>query len=222
MSYDKLISALDLFPLPSPPASRFSKTLTKEGPKWNAISNRNTPKLRFFVTHTKQSLAQFLIATFRAFTRRTAANFRTAHCPFPDPGLIAAKGGHRKLEICLTRFDSTTSKFLIDNFSRIVQTHSVAESKQDARSKKDRLFPFAPQCARTSSLQHLTSSLQNSNRHTYEKLEPELNHLLSAKVLVLIDTKPHFVQGILSVFELRSIMPSRNKRRAATGNSERH
>src|SRR5690242_10154898 len=39
------------------------------------------------------------------------------------------------------------------------------------------------------------SQYQYSNRHTYEKLEVELRHLLSAKVPVLIDTKTHFIQG---------------------------
>src|SRR5690348_3168841 len=81
MSQGQLISPPDRFPLPPPPASRFSKTLTKEGPKWNAISNRNTPKLKFLVTRTKQTLGQFLIATFRAFAHRTT-NFQSTYRPF--------------------------------------------------------------------------------------------------------------------------------------------
>ena len=36
---------------------------------------------------------------------------------------------------------------------------------------------------------------ETSNRHTYEKLEPELTPLLSMKVLALIDSQTHFIQG---------------------------
>ena len=47
-----------------------------------------------------------------------------------------------------------------------------------------------------SSLQLLASSkYQYSNRHTYEKLEVGLTLLPSTKVLFLIDTKMHFIQG---------------------------
>jgi len=140
--------------------------------------NRNTTKLKSPVTHTKQRPGQFLIATFRALARRAEGIFQPAHRPSPAPALIAIKSTPRKLEILLTLIHSATSKFLIDNFSRVVQTYSVAESNQDGHSRKDRrLFVFAPQCARTSSLQHLASSLQparpggNSNRKIYKKLE---------------------------------------------------
>jgi|SRR5690348_3928696 len=113
----------------APPASQFSKTLTQEGseatlaarpeiltqegqllavPKWNATSNRNTPELKFPVTHTKQSTGQLLIDTFRAFAAMPAQGR-----PAPN-GFSAA----RKLENLLTCFRSTTPKFLIDNFHR--------------------------------------------------------------------------------------------------------
>jgi hypothetical protein len=188
-------------PLPSFQAPGIQPPITSTFPKWNAISNRNTPKLRFFVTRTKQSLAECLIATFRAFTRRATASSQPVHPFSATPGLIAIKSAHRKLEIFLTRLYSTTSKFLIDNFRRYLSSEFSSCSLSPARS---------------------ITSHRLSNRHTYEKLERELSHLSSANVLVLIDTKTHFVQGILSVFELRSIMPSRNETRAATGNSERH
>ena len=128
----------------------------KEGPKWNrsaacplpicaaserkpyshsplatshCLSNRNTPKLKLAVTHTKQSLAQFLIATFRAFVCRAAANLQTAHRPSQTPALIAIRRDPRKLENRLTRFHSATSKFLIDNFLRDLSASIYTRSK---------------------------------------------------------------------------------------------
>ena len=136
----------------------------------HCLSNRNTSELEFPVTHTKQSLAQFLIATFRAFTRRSARNLLPAHRSSPAPALIAAKRGAEILEISLTRFDSATSKFLIDNFYGVIG------------------FAF-------SSHSPLTTSHFFSNRHTYEKLELDLSALESATSFFLIDTKTHFVQG---------------------------
>jgi hypothetical protein len=198
-------------PLPSFQAPGIQPPITSTFPKWNATSNRNTPKLKFPVTRTKQSLAQFLIATFRAFTRRAAASSQPAHPFSPTPGLIAIKSAHRKLEIFLTRLYSNTSKFLIDNFRRYLSS---------GFSNSSHVLPPEGPLGRPE--QRRAASHRLSNRHTYEKLERELSHLSSANVLVLIDTKTHFVQGILSVFELRSIMPSRNETRAATGNSERH
>jgi hypothetical protein len=162
----------------SKPSSIDPRPCPPHGASSTQNPNRNTPKLKSSVTHTKQSPGQFLIATFRALVRRAAANIGLAGRPSPTPALIAIKTAARKLEILLTRVYSATSKFLIDNFSRVVQTYSVAESNQDGHSRKDRrLFLFAPQCARTSSLRHLASSLQparrggNSNRKIYEKLE---------------------------------------------------
>ena len=72
----------------------------------HCIPNRNTPKLKFPVTHTKQSLGQFLIATFRAL-----APMHIEYAPAPS-----GSPETRKLENHLTRFQSATSKFLIDNF----------------------------------------------------------------------------------------------------------
>src|SRR5690348_3356957 len=51
----------------------------------HCLSNRNTPKLKFLATYRKQSLGQFLIATFRAFPRR-APNFQPAHHLFTSDG----------------------------------------------------------------------------------------------------------------------------------------
>ena len=154
----------------SPHPSQFSKSLTlarrggKEGPKWNCrgqrrrfsihstlatrhcFSNRNTSKLELPVTHTKQSSGQFLIATFRALARRAVGIFQPAHRPSPAPALIVINSVARKLEILLTRSDSATSKFLIDNFCRLVGTAAFRH--------------LAP-----------VNSLFVSDRHTYGKLE---------------------------------------------------
>jgi hypothetical protein len=42
---------------------------------------------------------------------------------------------------------------------------------------------------------------QYSNRQSYEKLEVHLSHLPSTKVVFLIDTKTHFVQGEIAPFQ---------------------
>src|SRR6185437_9787508 len=132
MSYEPTLLTSGLLCWPFP-ASQFSKTLTQEGPKCNGrrqlsrslthslplrnggplsashcFPNRNTPKLKFAVNHTKQSLAQFLIATFRALAAMPREHW-PARNGFPEA---------RKLENRLTCFPSATSKFLIDNFWR--------------------------------------------------------------------------------------------------------
>src|SRR6185437_16254581 len=93
------------------------------------------------VTRTKQSLAQFLIATFRAFVCRAAANLQTAHRPSQTPALIAIKRDPRKLENRLTRFHSATSKFLIDNFLRDLSACISSHSKLSP--SLDRAHPSA-------------------------------------------------------------------------------
>ena len=87
------------------------------------------------------------------------------------------KRATRKLENGANHANSVTSKFLIDNF-----THVLAASRLLA-TRHSPLATFI------------------SNRHTYEKLEVELRHLLSAKVPVLIDTKTHFIQGKNAQFQ---------------------
>src|SRR5690348_14106467 len=87
-----------------------SLALRNEGPltTGHCCSNRNTSKLKFAVTHTKQSTGQFLIATFRAFAA-TPVRSRPTPGGFPEA---------RKLENSLSCFESAPSKFLIDNFHR--------------------------------------------------------------------------------------------------------
>ena len=97
----------------TPPLSRsltHSLPLRNGGPlsASHCFPNRNTPKLKFAVNHTKQSLAQFLIATFRALAAMPREHW-PARNGFPEA---------RKLENRLTCFPSATSKFLIDNFWR--------------------------------------------------------------------------------------------------------
>jgi len=160
-------------PFPSFRASGVQIPITSTFPKWNATSNRNTPKLKFLVTHTKQTPAQFLIATFRALVRRTAASFQPAHCPFPDPGLFAAKRGHEILENCLTRVYSNTSKFLIDNFHRHSSSGFSSHSPAQIRVEGPVAHPKKQKTPRLSQMK--ARGLCRSNRHTYEKLELPLS-----------------------------------------------
>ena len=131
--------------LPAPPHSRAPLT-HPQFPKWNeprrfflspashslvlsevegslatrhCLSNRNTPKLKFPASYTKQSPAQFLIATFRALPAMPEECL-----PVSDRSPDA-----RKLENHLTRFYSATSKFLIDNFVRPVSIRSLSPLK---------------------------------------------------------------------------------------------
>ena len=85
----------------------------------HCLSNRNTPKLKFPASYTKQSPAQFLIATFRALPAMPEE-----YLPVSDRSPDA-----RKLENHLTRFYSATSKFLIDNFVRPVSIRSLSPLK---------------------------------------------------------------------------------------------
>jgi hypothetical protein len=163
MSHEELIS---------PQAGLDHQALNSEAsfPKWNdcrqyrrfsshsplatshCLSNRNTPELRSAVTLTKQRTGQFLIATFRAFAA-TPPQDRSA------PGSFLAA---RKLESFLSCFESAASKFLIDNFHRLFQLDPVSKFNQTRYLDRGRfLFLFAQPCARTSSLQPQTSSLQN-------------------------------------------------------------
>ena len=123
------------------------------------MSNRNTPKLKLDASDTKQSFGLFLIDTFRALPAMPE-EYLPASDRSPDA---------RKLENRLTRFDSATSKFLIDNFVRPVSIRSLSPLKILAGG--------------------------NSNRHTYEKLEVPLNIAESGTSIFLIDTKQHFIQG---------------------------
>ena len=124
--------------LPVPESAPVTRT---QFPKWNGrhhsavatrhrLSNRNTPKLEFPVTHTKQSLGQFLIATFRAFATIQVRCWFTLRNEGPplSSGLEA-----QKLENLLTGFYSATSKFLIDNFQRDLG-HASIKGLAGARS----------------------------------------------------------------------------------------
>jgi len=144
---------------PPPPHRNAAPIICTQFPKWNGMSNRNTPKLKLDASDTKQSFGLFLIDTFRALPAIPGG-----HRPAPR-GFAEA----RKLENRLTRFHSATSKFLIDNFQRLVSSRSFRHPK--------------------------ILIGRNSNRHTYEKLEVPLNIAESATSIFLIDTKQHFIQG---------------------------
>ena len=144
MSHEPNLLTSDPRRWPPSLASQFSKTLTQEGPKWNA------PPLAHHPVASPQNPAIDL------------SLLATDHSSLTT----AVKTAPRKLEFRITLFYSGTSKFLIDNFQR----NFANSSSLPARS-------------------------HNSNRHTYEKLEVGLSLLPSAKVLSLIDTKMHFIQG---------------------------
>ena len=107
------------------------------------------------------------------------------HAPTPNARLLAIdhssltvdKRATQKLEFHISLFYSATSKFLIDNFHRYLSSgfssHSLALTQEGPLATRHCI----------------------SNRHTYEKLEVGLSLSPSTKVLVLIDTKMHFVQG---------------------------
>jgi hypothetical protein len=73
---DKFLRYFETFPIcaalcANPPASNL-QLARRGGPPASALSNRNTKKLKIALTHRKQSLGQFLIATFRALFHAAA------------------------------------------------------------------------------------------------------------------------------------------------------
>lgn len=114
----------------------------------NPISNRNTLRFESSLSHTKQSPAKFLIATFRDFSSNPRANFRSPR--HPQSRALAASRQSRiaahaaaarfqrpvtspcasnrpaKLEIPVSSFDSVSSLFLIDNFCRLLTSDAAA------------------------------------------------------------------------------------------------
>lgn len=114
----------------------------------NPISNRNTLRFESSLSHTKQSPAKFLIATFRDFSSNPRANFRSPRhsrsralaaswqsriaaraaagpCQRP-PAPPRASNRPAKLEIPVSSFDSVSSLFLIDNFCRLLTSDAAA------------------------------------------------------------------------------------------------
>lgn len=114
----------------------------------NSISNRNTLRFESSLSHTKQSPAKFLIATFRDFSSNPRANFRSPRhsrsralaaswqsriathaaagpCQRP-PAPPRASNRPAKLEIPVSSFDSVSSLFLIDNFCRLLTSDAAA------------------------------------------------------------------------------------------------
>ena len=83
----------------------------------HCLSNRNTSKLEFAVTPTKQSPGPFLIATFRAPATIPVQYWFTLRNEGPAPN---SSSEAQKLENLLTRLCSATYKFLIDNFVNVL------------------------------------------------------------------------------------------------------
>src|SRR5690348_14853038 len=114
----------------------------------NPISNRNTLRFESSLSHTKQSPAKFLIATFRDFSSNPRANFRSprhsrsralaaswqsriathaAAARFQRPVTSpCASNRPAKLKIPVSSFDSVSSLFLIDNFCRVLTSDAAA------------------------------------------------------------------------------------------------
>lgn len=114
----------------------------------NPISNRNTLRFESSLSHTKQSPAKFLIATFRDFSSNPRANFRSPRHPQSralaasrqsriathaaaarfqrPPAPHCASNRPAKLEILVSSFDSVSSLFLIDNFCRLLKSDAAA------------------------------------------------------------------------------------------------
>ena len=141
-------------------------------------SNRNIKELKLIVTHTKKSLTPILIATFRAFLHGNNGLFGVALSPVMAFTVFAIRMPRRKLEISLTCFYSTTSKFLIDNLE-----HSLR-------------IAFSRHSPAVSAVKASLAACQSiSNRKSYEKLEPHVSSTKQSIGAFLIARKTHFVQG---------------------------
>jgi len=141
---------------PPPPPLGLGPTTRTQFPEWNGghhsallparhpslvtrhrLSNRNTSELEFPVTHTKQSLAQFLIATFRAFMHGLADNFQPRHISLA-PTLPAAAG------LCAAAAVSTlagsTERPLVSPEERRATPHCLKTATRKLEIRLTRLY----------------------------------------------------------------------------------
>jgi hypothetical protein len=185
---------------------------TKAGPP-APISNRNTKLLEFPLNHRKQSAAEFLIDTFRAFfppdairiARQRIARLRIARERPANTGQLSAvteahQSGSRpsraqKLENRATHVYSATSKFLIDNFYRLC----------------DSLIPLIPHREPPEGGRLATHSRTPEliNRPSGpRKLENQATYVYSATSKFLIDNfHRHFQSFVARIFRKRPPQP---------------
>lgn len=150
----------------------------------NSISNRNTLRFESSLSHTKQSPAKFLIATFRDFSSNPRANFRSPRhsrsralaaswqsriathaaagpCQRP-PAPPRASNRPAKLEIPVSSFDSVSSLFLIDNFCRLLTSDAAATPSGTVLSH---LRGRSRICSALKLLENLLTALKSATSH---------------------------------------------------------
>lgn len=150
----------------------------------NPISNRNTLRFESSLSHTKQSPAKFLIATFRDFSSNPRANFRSPRhsrsralaasrqsriathaaagpCQRP-PAPPRASNRPAKLEIPVSSFDSVSSLFLIDNFCRLLTSDAAATPSGTVLSH---LRGRSRICSALKLLENLLTALKSATSH---------------------------------------------------------
>lgn len=150
----------------------------------NPISNRNTLRFESSLSHTKQSPAKFLIATFRDFSSNPRANFRSPR--HPQSRALAASRQSRiathaaaarfqrpvtspcasnrpaKLEIPVSSFDSVSSLFLIDNFCHLLTSDAAATPSGTVLSH---LRGRSRICSALKLLENLLTALKSAASH---------------------------------------------------------
>ena len=150
----------------------------------NPISNRNTLRFESSLSHTKQSPAKFLIATFRDFSSNPRANFRSPR--HPQSRALAASRQSRiaahaaaarfqrpvtspcasnrpaKLEIPVSSFDSVSSLFLIDNFCHLLTSDAAATPSGTVLSH---LRGRSRICSALKLLENLLTALKSATSH---------------------------------------------------------
>lgn len=150
----------------------------------NPISNRNTLRFESSLSHTKQSPAKFLIATFRDFSSNPRANFRSPRhsrsralaaswqsriaaraaaspCQRP-PAPPRASNRPAKLEIPVSSFDSVSSLFLIDNLCRLLTSDAAATPSGTVLSH---LRGRSRICSALKLLENLLTALKSATSH---------------------------------------------------------
>lgn len=151
----------------------------------NPISNRNTLRFESSLSHTKQSPAKFLIATFRDFSSNPRANFRSPRhsrsralaasrqsriathaaagpCQRTAAPLHYASNRPAKLEIPVSSFDSVSSLFLIDNFCRLLTSDAAATPSGTVLSH---LRGRSRICSALKLLENLLTALKSATSH---------------------------------------------------------
>lgn len=148
-----------------------------------SVSNRNSKLLEFPLRYRKQRIGQFLIATFRDFSRLVPVRLphaRSAGSPKSSPHSEAIRlGNHstrlRKLENQPTHVQSVTSMFLIDNFDALVRLSPAGPQKSILRSRTRSRFSSRKLENRPTIHKSATSKFLVDNFHwLFESLVPRI------------------------------------------------